>query len=189
MTPAVQSTTMPGVGAVHRRWMADYGRTGFLVNTIGSPSDGSIDAAGKVAFSVHADQMSLIHETLALMINLYLHAGAEAATIAGMPREHFEFTPQWKGREADIARKIAWLAPTAEYLALASGHPQGGLPMNRDPERGAVGDDYRVHGFSNCFVSDASLFPTTITINPQWLVMALGHTAGEGIKAALQGAR
>ncbi|MCP4870254.1 MAG: hypothetical protein GY898_16230 [Proteobacteria bacterium] len=42
------------------------------------------------------------------------------------------------------------------------------------------------HGVDNLWAADASVFPTTITINPQWLVSALGWTAGEAIAAHLE---
>ena len=39
--------------------------------------------------------------------------------------------------------------------------------MSDDPAVGVVGTDFRVHGTRNLFVCDASVFPTSIHINPQ----------------------
>ena len=36
---------------------------------------------------------------------------------------------------------------------------------------------FRVDGFENVFVADASVFPTGITVNPQWTIMALSSMA------------
>jgi choline dehydrogenase-like flavoprotein len=58
-----------------------------------------------------------------------------------------------------------------------TGHPQGGNPISRDPDRGILGERLRVHGFANLHVSDASGFPTATTINPQLTVMGLAHHA------------
>jgi choline dehydrogenase-like flavoprotein len=44
-----------------------------------------------------------------------------------------------------------------------------------------VDESFRVHGFDNLFVCDASVFPTAITVNPQLTVMALANYAAPGI--------
>jgi choline dehydrogenase-like flavoprotein len=38
---------------------------------------------------------------------------------------------------------------------------------------------FRVDGFENVFVADASIFPTGITVNPQWTIMALSSMAAK----------
>ncbi len=66
-------------------------------------------------------------------------------------------------------------------LRLATAHPQGGNRMAGDgsPNRNqrVVDADFRVEGFENVFVADASVFPTGITVNPQWTIMALSSMA------------
>jgi choline dehydrogenase-like flavoprotein len=62
-------------------------------------------------------------------------------------------------------------------LLVGSAHPQGGNPMCEDPTRGVVGNDFRVHGFENLFVADASVFPANIHANCQATVMAMSHYA------------
>jgi choline dehydrogenase-like flavoprotein len=65
-------------------------------------------------------------------------------------------------------------------LVLGSAHPQGGNPMSDDRKRGVVGPDFRVHGFENLFVADASVFPRNIWANCQATVMAMSHYAANG---------
>ncbi|HSL68805.1 MAG TPA: GMC family oxidoreductase, partial [Longimicrobiales bacterium] len=62
-----------------------------------------------------------------------------------------------------------------EDLTLSSAHPQGGNPMSNNPELGVVDSQFRVHGHQNLFVCDASVFPTTIGINPQLTIMAFAE--------------
>ena len=50
--------------------------------------------------------------------------------------------------------------------------------MSTDPALGVVGADFRVRGFSNLRVCDASLFPEVAGVNPQWTVMALADRCG-----------
>jgi choline dehydrogenase-like flavoprotein len=69
----------------------------------------------------------------------------------------------------------------ADDIAYGSSHPQGGNPMSDDPGCGAVDSNFRVHGFDNLFVCDASVFPQPIQANPQLTVMAMADYAAAGI--------
>jgi choline dehydrogenase-like flavoprotein len=44
-----------------------------------------------------------------------------------------------------------------------------------------VAPDFRVHGAENVFVADASLFPTSLGLNPHWTVMALADLAAGSV--------
>jgi choline dehydrogenase-like flavoprotein len=68
-------------------------------------------------------------------------------------------------------------------LSLGSAHPQGGNAMSEDPRKGVVGMDFRVHGYENLFVADASVFPTNIWANCQATVMAMSHHAAGFVAA------
>lgn len=189
ISPAVFSSLIPAFGADHRRLMGQLPNLGFCVNTIGSASTGRVTSRGEVRLRVEDSAMELIHDTLTSMVHGYLHSGAVEVRVAGVRTTDtaaWAFDPSWKGKEPAIRERIAQMCPTAEHVGLSSGHPQGGLRMSADPEQGVVRGDFRVHGAANLFVADASLFPTTITINPQWLVMALGYAAGEEVAKAIE---
>ena len=53
--------------------------------------------------------------------------------------------------------------------------------MSADSKRGVVDPEFRVYGTQNVFVCDASVFPSSITVNPQLTVMALARYAAEHI--------
>jgi choline dehydrogenase-like flavoprotein len=65
-------------------------------------------------------------------------------------------------------------------ISLISAHPQGG---NRMAEKvpSVVDSNCRVHGIKNLFVCDASVFPTSVGVNPQISVMALAVHAANHI--------
>jgi len=72
-----------------------------------------------------------------------------------------------------------------EGLGLNSAHPQGGNPLSSDWRTGVVDpSSFRVHGMDNVYVCDASVFPTSVTVNPQLTVMALADYASERIAAS-----
>jgi hypothetical protein len=68
-----------------------------------------------------------------------------------------------------------------DSLQVASAHPQGGNRMGEDPTKYVVDSNCKVHGFKNLFVCDASVFPTSLGVNPQITVMALATMTADYI--------
>ena len=62
-------------------------------------------------------------------------------------------------------------------ISTGTGHPQGGNVMSNDPATGVVDENFKVFGYDNLFVCDASVFPTSLGVNPQVTVMSLAHYA------------
>jgi choline dehydrogenase-like flavoprotein len=62
-----------------------------------------------------------------------------------------------------------------------SAHPQGGNPLSKEALKGVVDPSFRVYGTMNVHVVDASVFPSSITVNPQLTVMALAAYAADEI--------
>jgi choline dehydrogenase-like flavoprotein len=75
--------------------------------------------------------------------------------------------------------KLQGLFTRADNLIIGSAHPQGGNAMAADPQHGVVGEDFCVHGFSNLFVADSSVFPSNIWANCQATVMAVAYVAAD----------
>ena len=69
-------------------------------------------------------------------------------------------------------------------LLLTTAHPQGGNPVGEPGEGGVVDADFRVHGIDNVFVCDASVFPSSVTVNPQLTVMGMAQYAARRITGA-----
>ena len=53
--------------------------------------------------------------------------------------------------------------------------------MSADPLKGVVDPSFRVYGTLDLHVCDASVFPSSITVNPQLTVMALAAYAADEI--------
>jgi choline dehydrogenase-like flavoprotein len=67
-------------------------------------------------------------------------------------------------------------------IGLHTSHPQGGNAISRDRAKGVVDERFKVHGTENVYVCDASVFPSSVTVNPQLTVMALADYAAAGIE-------
>ena len=66
---------------------------------------------------------------------------------------------------------------------MTSYHPQGTMRMGADPARSVVGPDGRCHDLDNVYVPDASLFPSSLMVNPQVTVYGMASYIADGIKA------
>jgi choline dehydrogenase-like flavoprotein len=79
---------------------------------------------------------------------------------------------------ADIDKVVADDIP-ARKLYLYASHPMGTCRMGADPEQSVVDPDGRVWGWDNLHVADASVFPTSLGVNPQVTTMAVALAVGE----------
>lgn len=64
---------------------------------------------------------------------------------------------------------------------LSSMHPQGGARMGTDPATSVVAPDGRPHGLDSVYVADASLFRTSVKVNPYETVMLLATHVAERV--------
>ena len=81
----------------------------------------------------------------------------------------------------DFTRSFNAFPVRINDLQMGTAHPQGGNLMAAtgsgfDKQR-VVNENFQVQGFENVFVADASLFPTSLTVNPQWTIMAMSSLA------------
>jgi choline dehydrogenase-like flavoprotein len=68
-------------------------------------------------------------------------------------------------------------------IQISTAHPQGGNCLSAG-EGGVVQPDFRVKYTRDLYVVDASVFPTSLGVNPHWTVMAVadvaaGHVGGD----------
>jgi choline dehydrogenase-like flavoprotein len=61
-------------------------------------------------------------------------------------------------------------------LMMTSAHPQGGNALGD-----VVDEDFRVKGFKNLYLCDASVFPSSVHVNPQLTVMGMAQYAANRI--------
>jgi choline dehydrogenase-like flavoprotein len=96
------------------------------------------------------------------------------------------------------AMRQAGLAPPELRLArsAATGWPaplQGGrhhigtTRMHKDPSKGVVDGNCRVHGLENLFIAGSSVFPTASYVNPTLTILALAIRLGDHLKRHSRG--
>ena len=134
------------------------------------PSPGS---RANSASSPQPLDMDRLIEGLKLTGRMFLNASARTRVMPATLRYH-AIDHADRLDELDVYK-------TRPGLSLNFAHPQGGNAISVNADRGVVDPSFRVHGIPNLYVCDASVFPSSITVNPQFTVMALAHYAATKI--------
>ena len=95
---------------------------------------------------------------------IWLEAGAERVMPATFKWHEYR-TPDVAGRAPGRVREPG-------DLFMTSAHPQGGNALGT-----VVDEDFRVRGLANLYLCDASVFPTSVHVNPQLTVMGMAQYA------------
>jgi choline dehydrogenase-like flavoprotein len=172
-----QALNMPGWLDDHRHNMSRFPyltAAGVLVGTKGTARlrpalTGGVD----IDYTPAREDLETLIDALKLLARIYLAAGAKRVMPSTFQFHAFDHESQL-GKLDDYVKD-------SHYLSIGTGHPQGGNALSGDEGKGVVDKNFRVHGFENLFVCDASVFPTATTVNPQLTVMALADYAAEGI--------
>jgi choline dehydrogenase-like flavoprotein len=168
--PATQALAMPGWFDRHFHNMQRYRHMACSGVLVGTTTPGRVKAgkhAPDIEYSVSAaDQRALI-EGIQTAGRIWFQAGAERvmpATFAWQEYRSPEELSQLPGRIE------------AGDLLMTSAHPQGGNAL------GAVVDEnFRVRGTEKLYLCDASVFPTSVHVNPQLTVMGMAQYAARKI--------
>lgn len=111
-------------------------------------------------------------EALRAAAKIYFAAGAERVFLPTTRRMVIESANQ-------VDSVINSLENGKHRYKLTSFHPQGTMRMGKDPTKSVVGPDGLMHDLDNVYVVDASLFPTTLLVNPQETVYAMASYLSE----------
>jgi choline dehydrogenase-like flavoprotein len=172
-----QSLFMPGWFRDHFRNMRRYDRMACTGSVVGTRPGAtvSLDWRGrmKLKYEPHPDDLRRLVAGLKLAGRIHLAAGATKV----MPTT-FRYLPY---SSPDALGDLDTQIRDNTDIQLHTSHPQGGNAISADPAKGVVDPDFAVRGASGVYVSDASVFPAAITVNPQMTVMALAEYASARI--------
>jgi choline dehydrogenase-like flavoprotein len=185
--PMSVAVAMPGWFGQHMRRMDGYDRLVRLGVVVGTEPNGRVkrwplfrDTFGPVDWSMSPRDLGIMKRGIGLATETHFAAGAREVFVASFLDCRLDARDIVRGGTPDreaIAARIDQAIQAPGDLLLNSSHPQGGNPMSDDADVGAIGTDFRVHGMKNLFVCDASVFPTSIHINPQLTIMAIADLA------------
>ena len=155
---------------------------------VGSETNGEVERTPDVingrafTWSLGDRDREAIRYTLGTLVDIGHAAGATRSLI---PTEPGIDLPLTEGNIRRFKRALADYPLRMEDLRLTTAHPQGGNRMigsaSKVRAERVVDENFRVEGFDNVYVADASVFPSGITVNPQWTIMALSTMAAKRV--------
>lgn len=171
--PMFQSTIMPGWWDQHWKNMQRYSRMACTGVLVASDSNAEVREGGLTRREIRYKPTRKDFETmlagLELAGDIYLAANAECVIPNTFHYLEYATKEQLKMMKYDIKDD--------SDITLGTGHPQGGNILSRNKKEGVVDEQLRVYGYDNLFITDASVFPTAIGVNPQITVMTLSDYA------------
>lgn len=172
----------PGFGAGNVAFMKDFNKIAGLVSLIHDENAGSVtwdEAVGaKIDYALAEKDKATIRKCMVAAAKIFLAAGAREVVLP-------TYVPAIIRSEAEIAGVVDGLVIEEHTLRLTSYHPQGTCRMGTDPDATVVSPRGETHDVDGLFVADASLFPTSIMVNPQISVYAIATYVAEQVAAAL----
>ncbi len=180
MQPSFSAAALPGIGASHAATMRDFNQLGVLVALTRDGADTQtssgfvrVDRRGRTRIAYRltsADQMR-VRASIGASARLLLATGAaEVGTLhtAGLRIRN----------ESDIALlDRASLLPND--IGLFSAHVNGTCRMGTDPRTSGATPDGERHGVRGLYISDGSLLPTALGVNPQETIMAVASVLAD----------
>lgn len=181
--PGLLGSSMPLMGAELGEWMSQMKRIGGTIAWIDDPADelGEItlrdDGSTKVDYPYGPLTQAILRDTVRKQAELQFAVGARKLLVAGSDALVLN--------SRDDLAKIDQLNVRAGGLMMAAPHPAGGCIMGRSARDSVTDASHRVHGFDNLFVSDSSVFPTPVSVDPSFTIMAFSYVAARHIGDAL----
>lgn len=198
-------------GATQGAYFHPPGLPGVLPHTFSAPPEACIAAMGLVGEDAKKLIAEFPYYTGLVVMVSDKGEGTVSAWSDGRARIHYEFDPgdvarfkkgMWwsakvllaggarevtapvraMGRYADADALAAELAdrPLTDFTLYAS-HPMSTCRMGKDPETSVIRPDGRTHAIEGLYLTDSSIFPTSLGVNPSITTMAMATILGKGM--------
>lgn len=178
LAPYQFSLPVPGVEYEHKRFMSRYSHYALIGSLLQDEAVGRVSAGGPMGgmleYSISLGDSKMMLEGMKSAARVLFAAGATKVITSD--------------KRATVLNGLGDLGVIDERgvggLSIGSAHPQGGNRMSGEglEESSVVDSHSKVHGTKNLFVCDASIFPTSLGVNPQLTVMALATRLVEHIE-------
>jgi choline dehydrogenase-like flavoprotein len=172
---------LPGTGEKFSERIERYGNLAVIgVHMSERESRGRVRARGgrmRVGYRLSDDDAQAIRYGIARAADIHFAAGAVEVypQLAGLPVV---------GRDEGSAQ-IERARLRARDLRLEAFHPMGTARMGADPGRSVVSPAGETHDVAGLYIVDASIFPTSLRVNPMITIMACARRMATGIAERL----
>ncbi len=165
-----------GAGRDHQKALLGFGKVGSIGVHLSDESAGRVGAAGdgslRVTYKLTDDDARRLTFGIARAAEIHFAAGAT------------EVYPNIGRVGALRPEQLSEFEATAfkpSELHLEAFHPMGTARIAADPGEGVCASDGSVNGTTGLYVADASLFPTSVGVNPMMTVIAFSKRIANGI--------
>jgi choline dehydrogenase-like flavoprotein len=165
-----------GTGAEHQRSLLEFGHVGSIGVHLSDRSSGRIglgnEGALRARYTLTREDAERIAFGIARAAEVHFAAGATEVypNLARFPRLKPNHLADFEATR---------LRPSE--LRLEAFHPMGTARIAADPRQGVCAPDGSVRGARDLYVADASLFPTSVGVNPMMTIIAFAKQVSRGI--------
>jgi choline dehydrogenase-like flavoprotein len=166
-----------GAGAAYMKRLEDFGRVAVIGVHLSDRSEGRVSANGRIRYRLTDDDAAALRFGITRAADVLFAAGAR------------EVYPQVGRvsvlRQGEQATKIEHGRFKPGELRLEAFHPMGSARMGLDPKGSVVAPSGQAHEVAGLYVADASLFPTSLRVNPMVTIMAFARRIAAGLASEL----
>lgn len=167
----------PGTGKDYVAFMENAKSISSMVTLIHDRNVGTIDwDDGKkvINYDIADADFPAMKESIKAAAKVFFAAGAQRVYLPTVKKTVVENVEQ-------LEIEIEALSNEPHTFRMVSYHPQGTMRMGPDSSKAVVGENGESHDVKGLFVADASLFPTSVIVNPQITVYALSSYIADQI--------
>ncbi len=175
--PGLLSIALPAFGARLKDLMSEYRHMAGFGVMVSDTSAGRVRAGpgGRplMTYSLNRTDTAAFATGIARACEIYFAAGAREvlSPVHGVP------TLKNPG-EVSLLEKHPLRASDLELVAF---HPMGTCRMGDNPRTSVINAQLESHDVRGLYVADASIFPTSLGVNPQISIMAFSSLAAQGL--------
>ncbi|MDP9035806.1 MAG: GMC family oxidoreductase [Myxococcota bacterium] len=172
--------TTPGWMEQHREMMRRQRHLAYAGSLVSTEATGRVVQSRfwgheETRFAASDGVLANVKRGLKVITEVFFAAGAKRVIL-----------PTHRFRDITSARETSAIEEhvvDTRKISFGSAHPQGGNPLSCDRGIGVVDADFAVHGMDNLFVCDASVFPSSVGVNPIATIMAMADYAAPRVFA------
>ncbi|MBK9334236.1 MAG: GMC family oxidoreductase [Ignavibacteria bacterium] len=168
--------------------MNNYCRLLNIGSLVGSEPLGEIQTKADIingqpfTWELGDKDISNIRYAFNAILKIGYYAGAKKAILPMKPGIEISLDPEILYKFEKLFNEYPL---SIDDLLIGTAHPQGGNIMTGDKsvhkDKRVADQNFRLSGFDNVFIADASVFPESMRLNPQWTIMALSSMASEKV--------
>ncbi len=171
LPPAFTASSFLLNGPSHREVMERYNHLACFGLMVSDTSSGRIlrmpNGHALAMYNLNKTDVQRFVRGIGMLAEIFFAAGA-TKVFPGL--HNLPVLTREEGAAPIYAAKIH-----AKDLELQAFHPLGSCRMGADPHESVIDPHCRFYGFDNLYITDGSVFPTSLGVNPQMTIMAAAH--------------